>query len=143
MAEVTDKTTYKVTAKRWKHGWELHIDDIGVTQSRTLLDADAMVRDYVAMLLDIPETSFDVEVAPEIGAGVDGEIVSLYEADRAAKRAQERAAEKRRSVAQRLKVLGLSGREIAAVLKISPQRVSQLLDKGERPRRTGRSKISS
>jgi hypothetical protein len=30
-------TRYAVTAKRWKHGWELHIDGVGVTQSRTLV----------------------------------------------------------------------------------------------------------
>ncbi len=123
------RTLYNVTAKRWKHGWELHIRDVGVTQSRTLLDAESMVRDYVAMLLDVTEDSFDVKIAPEIGAGVDGEIMSLYEADRVAEEAQEKAAAKRRSVAQLLQSLGLSGREIAAVLKVSPQRVSQLLGK--------------
>jgi len=123
------RTLYNVTAKRWKHGWELHIQDVGVTQSRTLLDAESMVRDYVAMLLDVTEDSFDVKIAPEIGAGVDGEIMSLYEADRVAEEAQEKAAAKRRSVAQLLQSLGLSGREIAAVLKVSPQRVSQLLGK--------------
>ena len=41
--------TYTVTAMRWKHGWELHIDGIGVTQSRSLADAESMVRDYLAI----------------------------------------------------------------------------------------------
>lgn len=27
--------SYRVTAKRWKRGWELHIDGVGVTQCRT------------------------------------------------------------------------------------------------------------
>ena len=39
---------YNVTAKRWEHGWELHIDGIGVTQSRLLSGAEAMVRDYLS-----------------------------------------------------------------------------------------------
>lgn len=30
---------YNVIAKRWEHGWELHIDGIGVTQSRLLSGA--------------------------------------------------------------------------------------------------------
>jgi hypothetical protein len=34
-----------VCAKRWKRGWELHIDGIGVTQSRNLSGAEQMVRD--------------------------------------------------------------------------------------------------
>jgi hypothetical protein len=29
-----------VTARRWAHGWELHIDGVGVTQSRTLASAE-------------------------------------------------------------------------------------------------------
>jgi hypothetical protein len=121
------RKTYEAVAKRWKRGWELHIADVGVTQSRTLLDAEAMVRDYVAVLLGVDERSFDVRITPEIGAGVDGQIRDLRAADREAEAAQERAAAQRRHVARRLSSLGLSGREIAAVLRISPQRVSQLL----------------
>ena len=30
---------YNVIAKRWEHGWELHIDGIGVTQSHLLSGA--------------------------------------------------------------------------------------------------------
>jgi hypothetical protein len=39
--------TYQVTAKRWEHGYELHIEGVGVTQSRTVKDAEAMIRDYL------------------------------------------------------------------------------------------------
>ncbi|WP_280689216.1 hypothetical protein [Kitasatospora sp. GAS204B] len=125
---MTEKpTSYTVVAKRWRHGWELHIDGVGVTQSRTLLDAEHMARDYIALERDIPEDSFEVRVTPEIGAGVDGELVVLRAADDEATAAQQRASEKRRTIAAQLKALGLSGREIAAVLGITPQRVSQLL----------------
>ncbi|MDH6117622.1 DNA-directed RNA polymerase specialized sigma24 family protein [Kitasatospora sp. GAS204A] len=128
MDQVTEKpTSYTVVAKRWRHGWELHIDGVGVTQSRTLLDAEHMARDYIALERDIPEDSFEVRVTPEIGAGVDGELVVLRAADDEATAAQQRASEKRRTIAAQLKALGLSGREIAAVLGITPQRVSQLL----------------
>jgi hypothetical protein len=34
------KMNYEVRAKRWEHGWELHIADVGLTQSRNLWDAD-------------------------------------------------------------------------------------------------------
>lgn len=64
--EVT-RTVYEVTAKRWSGGWELHIADVGVTQSRTLDDAEAMVRDYIAVDLDVPEDSFDMVITPELG----------------------------------------------------------------------------
>lgn len=49
MNQGTDKTTYTVIAKRWDRGWELHINGVGVTQSRALNDAEAMVRDYIAL----------------------------------------------------------------------------------------------
>lgn len=45
---------YVVSARRWEHGWELHItdaagEDVGVTQSHTLSDAERVVRDYLAL----------------------------------------------------------------------------------------------
>ena len=42
-------STYTVRATRWAHGWELHIDGVGVTQSRNLDGAEQMVRDYIEM----------------------------------------------------------------------------------------------
>lgn len=59
--------TYTVHARPWEHGWELHIDGVGVTQSHTLKDADMMVRDYIALDLEIPTDSFNVEITPEPG----------------------------------------------------------------------------
>jgi len=41
--------TYKVTAKAWEHGWELHIEGVGVTQSEGVEDAEATVRDYLEL----------------------------------------------------------------------------------------------
>ncbi|WP_146252208.1 hypothetical protein [Streptomyces carminius] len=95
------RTTYETVAKRWKHGWELHIDGIGVTQSRTLLDAETMVRDYLAMLLDISEDSFDVRITPEIGIGAEGEVLELRHADQEPGAARKRAVEQRRGPASR------------------------------------------
>ena len=60
-------TTYVVRAKRWAHGWELHIDGIGVTQSRTLDAAEQMVRDYVETLTDRDMSNATVVIEPELG----------------------------------------------------------------------------
>lgn len=43
-------TTYRVTARRWELGWELHIDAIGVTQVTTLASTGRVLRDYIAAL---------------------------------------------------------------------------------------------
>jgi len=64
----TDKTAYTVTAKRWDGGCELHIDDIGVTQSRTLNDAETMVRDYIALDTGVDPGAFAVQITLETGS---------------------------------------------------------------------------
>jgi hypothetical protein len=56
--------TYKVRAKRWARGWELHIDGLGVTQSHSLRDAEGMARDYIALDTEVPPESFVVEIVP-------------------------------------------------------------------------------
>ncbi|MDR2985856.1 MAG: hypothetical protein LBV34_13555 [Nocardiopsaceae bacterium] len=40
---------------------------MGVTQARSLRDAEMMVRDYIALENEVAPDSFDVEITPEIG----------------------------------------------------------------------------
>jgi len=120
-------TTYAVRARRWKHGWELHIADIGVTQSRSLAEAETMVRDYIETLTGVDASGAQVVVTPEVGDGLDEEARAAREAVAAADRATRAAAARSRKVARDLRQAGLSGRDIAAILKVSAQRVSQLL----------------
>jgi len=120
-------STYSVRAKRWEHGWELHIEDVGVTQSHGLKDAEMMARDLISRRLDVPEDSFSVEITPEIGNGLDERATAARTAVRAAASAQQSAAAQSREAARLLQSAGLTGRDIAAVLQVSPQRVSRLL----------------
>lgn len=122
--------TYHVRARRWEHGWQLHVDGVGVTQSRTLWDAEDMVRDLIARREELSEDEFAVAITPEIGGGLDEESRAAREAVSAANRAQRQAAAQSRAAARRLRQAGLSGRDIAKVLNVSPQRVSQLLRTG-------------
>jgi DNA-directed RNA polymerase specialized sigma subunit len=120
-------STYTVRAKRWKHGWELHIDGVGVTQSRNLGGAEQMVRDYIETLTDRDTANDTVIIQPEVGGGLDEAAQAAREAIAEAEQALRTAAARSRQVAQRLKQEGLSGRDIAAILHVSAQRVSQLL----------------
>ena len=122
--------TYDVRARRWEHGWELHIDGVGVTQSRTLWDAEMMARDLISRRLGVPADSFAVAVTPEIGGSLDEKTRAAREAVEAAGHAQRMAATQSREAARELREAGLSGRDIAKVLDVSPQRVSQLLKTG-------------
>jgi predicted transcriptional regulator len=119
--------SYTVAARRWRHGWELHIDGVGVTQSHGLGDAEAMVRDYIALEFDVPEDSFAVTITPEIGEGLDEDVRETRAEVQRAAEIQKAAAERARSVARRLKAKGLTGQDVARILGVSPQRVSQLL----------------
>lgn len=125
--ENSNRETYSVRAKRWEHGWELHIEGVGVTQSRSLWDAEMMARDLISRRGGVAADSFAVAITPEIGGGLDERTREAREAVTRADRAQRNAAAQSREAARQLRRAGLSGRDIAKVLEVSPQRVSQLL----------------
>jgi len=118
--------TYNVTAKRWAHGWELHIDGVGVTQSRTLANAEAVVRDYLELDDYEDHATAEVVVTPSLG-GFEERVWEVREHTRAAERAQREAAQEAREVARKLRSDGLSVTDTAAVLGVSRGRVSQLV----------------
>jgi DNA-directed RNA polymerase specialized sigma subunit len=67
---------------------------------------------------------------PEVGDGLDEEARAVREAVAAADHATCAAAARSRKVARELKRAGLTGRDIAAILKVSAQRISQLVKSG-------------
>lgn len=120
---------HRVTAKRWDRGWELHIDGVGVTQCKNVKDAEATIRDYLD--LENLDTTAQLTITYQVGDGLDIEVADARRATIAAQTQQEAAAKQQRQVAAKLRNRGLRGTEVAAVLGVSEQRVSQLL-KGER-----------
>jgi hypothetical protein len=127
MRTVASMNTYSVRATRWTHGWELHIDGVGVTQSRNLDGAEQMVRDYIESLTGRDTGGDEVTIEPEVGGGLDEATRAAREAVAAADHTVREAAAQSRKVARDLKECGLSGRDIAFILGVSAQRVSQLL----------------
>lgn len=125
-------SSYSVQAKRWERGWELYIYDpdgaeVGVTQSHTIRGADRMVRDYVALLRDEDPHSLALDIRPVLDAATTAKVERARQAVRAAEQAQLDAARESREVARRLIASGLTGGDVAAVLGVSAQRVSQLV----------------
>ncbi len=121
---------YQVTARRWEHGWELHIDGIGVTQSRTLDGADRMVRDYVETLTGEDCNSANVVIRPDLD-GLEKVAEESRRHTEEAARLQRQAAAEARGVARELRRRGLSVSDTAAVLHVSRGRVSQLVSATE------------
>jgi len=125
MTTIAGTDTYNVTAKRWKHGWELHIDGVGVTQSRTLDTAEQMVRDYIATLTDKDVSGDTVVITPDLGE-LDRKVTTVRELLAAADRQQQEARSSYRALAADLRAAGLSVSDTAAILGVSRGRVSQL-----------------
>jgi hypothetical protein len=117
---------YTVTAKRWEHGWELHIDGIGVTQSRLLADAEAMVRDYLAADDVADAETAEVTIRPDLD-GMEDLVLAVRAQTEQAQTAQQEAAKAVRNLVTQLRQAGLSVADTAAVLGVTKGRVSQLV----------------
>lgn len=121
--------TYNVRARHWAGGWELHIDQIGVTQVRTLERAEQQVRDYLETLLDIDTSEAEVVIRPDLG-GLEELVRTARERSRAAAVAQQEAALQVRDVVSMLRDNGFSVSDTATVLGVSRGRISQIIASG-------------
>ncbi len=121
--------TYNVTARRWTHGWELHVDGEGVTQARTLASAEQMVRDYLATMYDLDEVTGDVVITPELG-DLGEQVRNAKKSAIMAEEARSRAAQETRWVVQQMRDEGISVTDAAEILGVSRGRVSELLKAG-------------
>jgi hypothetical protein len=124
MARTLEVEVRAVRVGRW---WELHITGIGTTQARTLTQVEAMVADYVSVTREVPVTDVHVTITDiDPGDGLADALTAARQAQAEAVLAQEKAAARIRALARTLRERVLSGIEIALVLGVSKQRVSQL-----------------
>ena len=68
-------TQFQVHAWPWPHGWELHIEGIGVTQVDDLAHAEQQVRDFVATELGEQEAGLSSRASVE--ASIDIQVHRL------------------------------------------------------------------
>jgi hypothetical protein len=123
---------YDATATRDGRWWLIEVPGIGATQARNLADAEDQARDLIAAVLDVDIDDVAVEVVPDLGDQVLAEVSEVRNQVAHAAEASRAAAEGNRALAARLvSELQLSGKDAAAVLGVSPQRVSQLLKQSE------------
>ena len=121
--------TYVVRAARSGRGWILTAPEVqgAVSYVRGLGGAQAHARGAIAFVLDVPEDSIEVRVEPDLAPDDLAEISRARAAVAEADRLQRDAAQQSRQVVAKLHREGLSGADIAALVDVSPQRVSQLL----------------
>lgn len=119
--------TYRVIARRAPSGWTLHVADLGTTSTRSLATAEKDARAHIQAVTGRDDVI--VQIHPKLDLRL-GELVSEARA-RAAELAEltTLVATKSRDAAWQLQEAGLSNVDIAVVLGISEQRVSQLFGK--------------
>jgi DNA-directed RNA polymerase specialized sigma subunit len=74
------------------------------------------------------ESTIDVEIRPQIDNALGQEVIAARKAVQELGERQREVAALSRAAARDLAESGLSGADIAVVLDVSPQRVSQLLN---------------
>ncbi len=117
---------YTVVATRVHDLWELDVPGVGVTQSITAGGAEEMVRDYLDCLGAADADTASITIVWHIAPEIDARIADAKADATRAARLQARASTTNRETVAMLKDAGMTGRDIAAVLGISEQRVSQL-----------------
>jgi hypothetical protein len=109
---------------RW---WVVDVEGVGVTQGRTTVEAERMASGLIEALLDLPPAEFTVDVIFYPPGELAEQVrEARAETERAAE-AQRRAAEKSRAAVRSLLDAGMSKQDAARILKVAPQRISQLV----------------
>ena len=124
------RPTYTALAQRGGTWWAIRVAELpGVfSQAKRLDRVEYMARDAIALLLDIDPTSFDVVVQELLDPPTRRVVDEAVQARNEALDRQRVAASKSREAALALQRQGLPQRDIGRLLKLSHQRVAQLLD---------------
>ncbi|GGW51522.1 hypothetical protein [Streptomyces xantholiticus] len=125
--ELANRGMHRVRAKRQRDGWVLQIAGTDEVWIRRLTEAAAAARSRIAEATDVPSGEVNIQVDIHLDEPLQSRKREAVQAILDARRAQEKAARAYRDVARSLQESGVSGAEIALILDISRQRVSQLL----------------
>jgi hypothetical protein len=128
--------TYRADVERDGRFWRIRVPDIDrSTQARSLSEAEAMIRDLIAIMDDVPADSFDVDMKIILPDDIQLELQQSRAFREQALQAQAEAARLARDAARRLHLLGLSLRDIGQALGVTFQRAKQLVDEGSQRNR--------
>ncbi|NDZ79048.1 hypothetical protein G3I19_11040 [Streptomyces sp. SID10853] len=124
-AEIVDLP--KIVARRVGDGWALEIDGIEATYVRRL---DGAIEQGCALLeAASAPAEHGAQLQIDLGDELNQRVKEATQATVDAHKAQIIAAAELRQTATALSERGITGRDIAQILGVSPQRVSQLLKK--------------
>lgn len=120
----------KVTAKVTRSGdwWAIEVPEVpGVfTQAKRLDKVAAVVADAVSLMEGVDAESVEVAIEPQLRTEVRRDVEKALRLKRAAAVAADEASTQLRSATAEVLAEGLSVRDAAVLLELSPQRISQL-----------------
>lgn len=126
----TMRPVYTAEAERSGGWWAITVPELrGVfSQARRLDRVEYMARDAIALFLDVASHSFDVVVHEVLDAPTQRAIDDAIATREAAAVTQRTATARSRAAVLVLHRQGLPQRDIGRLLKLSHQRVAQLLE---------------
>lgn len=121
-------TRYTSAAVRDGRLWRVQADDFpgAISTVTNLKDAARVQREAIVWVAGVPESEVEVEVRVVLPEGLMELTENARHLVTEAAEAQREAAARTREAVAALKRAGLTGADVAVVLGVSPQRVSQL-----------------
>ncbi|GAA0621799.1 hypothetical protein GCM10009547_25700 [Sporichthya brevicatena] len=121
---------FVVHAERAPQGqWGLTVPEVpgAVSLVARLSQAEQHIREAISWVADLPSDSFAVRLVVNLSGDVGKELAEVRDLSTHAEQLAREAADRKRRLVGQLKAAGWSGSDIATVLEVSPQRVSQLI----------------
>ena len=124
------RPVYTVVAERSEGWWAITVPELrGVfSQARRLDRVEYMARDAIALFLEVPKDSFDLVLREVLDRSTQRAIDESIATREAAAASQRTATARTREAVMALRRQSLPQRDIGRLLKLSHQRVAQLLD---------------
>lgn len=122
------RPTYRVLARRSGAWWAIQVREVdGVfSQARRLDQVEAMARDAISLMLEVPEDSFDLDVVVSAPESL-GSLVDEYRRERdVADKSSHRATELAREIVAKAEEEHLTVRDLGELMGLSFQRVQQI-----------------
>jgi hypothetical protein len=123
---------YHVRVERGEKYWLLHVAEIDRwTQARNLREVEPMARDLIAIMEDVPSTSFELDIDITAPATVAAHLDRSRQLIEQAATARAAAAFEARVAALMLHDDGVPLRDVGTILGVSYQRAHQLVTEAE------------
>lgn len=122
-------TGYTATAERGRRTWVVQCDQVpgALSEVSRLEQAEAAIREAIAFVVDVPESSIEVTVRPVLPPALQEQLSDVLRLRAEAAHAAEAASTRMRATALELRQAGWTVRDIGSILDVSHQRVHQLV----------------